>query len=975
MNYTFKKFIQGACLVILMLMANYSYAQIDVTGTVTDENNEAVIGVNVIVKGTTTGTMTDVDGKYNITVPNKEAVIIFKFIGLKTIEEVVGDRQTINVKMLGDSQKLDDVIVIAYGTTTRSNMTGSAIALSDNDLKDVFSPSVSTMLQGKVAGVYAQTNSGRPGETASINIRGKGSINTTNNPLWVIDGVIYGHEEPTINPADIEGITILKDASATSLYGSRAANGVILIQTKNPEKGASSFNVSASRGITQLSLGKFHLMNSQELYDYHKSWNTESWFTKELLKTNTDWLDIATQLGDAQEYTVSYTGGSEKISSYVSATYFNETGTVKGYELDRYSAISNLNINPAERLSFTLNLSGNYTATNNKEHCLYCAYTYLPWDNPYKADGTIVNPKSPNTKVSWFGRDESNYLYDLQYNDRNYKGTKFIFSFNGDYKITDNFTFSSMNNITYHINNVEDYTDPRATSGWATNGKLFSQYSRSYQRFTNQMLRYQNTFDKHRINTFVAWEFGDTHFSETKATGIGIAAGLRVLNATSEAESAKGSRIESARQSFLFNLQYVFDDKYMATASFNREGSSSFGKDHRYGNFWSLSAGWNIHSESFMSNINWLNILKLTASYGVVGNSPSGFPYLGYYELTGQYNGLPAAKPYQKGNPAIGWESTQSANIGLEARVFNRVSITLDLYNRLNSGLLYRVPLPAMTGYTGIWDNIGEINNKGFELVVSSDIIKNKAFEWQMDINLSYNKNEVLELYDGQPITKGKIQVKEGKDMDSWFMKIWHGVNPGNGEPLWEKVVKNADGTETIQLTNDYNEASLQFTGQKQTPDFIGGIINKLRYNNISLSFNIGFVSGIYLYNSKRELFDSDGSYPGFNNINLVGDWSRWEKPGDIATHPKPKMGGNRDAHKPSSRFLDDASYIRLRNVNLSYRFPTSLINKIKLNSATIFVTCDNLLTFTKWPGMDPETGGGYYPLAKKYLIGLTVNF
>ncbi|MEN8119693.1 MAG: TonB-dependent receptor [Bacteroidota bacterium] len=946
--------------------------EITIKGTITDaETNEPIAGANIVVKGTTNGTISDLEGNYTLSVP-ENAVIIFSFIGYKTQEIPVNDQTTINVALAPSSEQLDDVIVIAYGTTTRSNLTGSATALKKEELKDVFAPNISSMIQGKVAGLYARSANGRPGQAAEINIRGKGSINTTNSPLWVVNGIIYGNYEPSISPADVESVTILKDASATSLYGSRAANGVILVQTNKPVKGLTRINATVSRGITQLDQGKFSLMDAQELYDYHSSWNNNPWFSEELVNTNTDWVDIATQLGDAQEYNVSYSGGGEKISAYVSGTYFNETGAVKGYDYDRFSALANLNIQATERLNIRADLSGNYSNVEDKEHSLYNAFTYLPWDEPYNIDGSLRWPSLDT--LSWYGRDQSNYLYNLQYNYSNSRANRVRLNLNGDYKITDWLTFSSMNNIYFSFWNSEYYTDPRSTGGWATNGGLSSSYSFSRSRLTNQMLRYKNDFDKHSINTFVAWEFSDSYYDNNNASGTGIAAGLSVLNATSEASGVSGSKGESARQSLLFNARYVYDDKYMATASFSREGSSSFGKDNQYGNFWSVSAGWNMHSESFMSNLNWLNVLKLTASYGLVGNAPGGFPGLGYYELTGQYNGLPAARPYQKGNPAISWESTKYTNIGLEAQFLNRFTLTLDLYDRNNSGLLYRVPLPAMTGYTGINKNIGEIDNKGFEVVVSSDIIKTNNFLWQMDVNLSYNKNEVIELYEGEPISSGIIRIEEGRDMDSYYTRIWHGVNPGNGEPLWEQVIENEDGSETIELTNDYNQATLQFTGQKSTPDFIGGVVNRLSYRNFTLSANIGFVTGLYLYNGNRELFDSDGSYPTFNNMNLAEGWSRWENPGDIATHPEALMGGNHDAHKQSSRFLEDASYIKLRNVSLSYSLPASIVRKAKLSTATVFLTADNLATFTKWSGMDPESGG-WYPMAKKYLIGLKVDF
>lgn len=966
----------------LMLTAGFINAQtLQVKGQLTDaQTKESLPGVNVVIKGTTLGTITDMNGTYSIEVKEPKATLVFSFIGYLTKEVMVNEQRVINLQMETETSALDEVMVVAYGTTKKSNLTGSAVSVDNEALKDAFAPSVSRMLEGKVAGVYTRTSSGRPGETSTISIRGKGSLSNTNSPLWVLDGVIIGNSEPNISPSDIESITVLKDASATSLYGSLAANGVILVQTKRPEKGSSKINFNATRGITELNTGNFSLMNSKQLYDYHSKWNTDSWFTEDLLNTDTDWMSIGTQPGQAEEYNINYSGGSDKVSAYLSGTYYNEKGAVKGYDYERYSAIANVEIKASKRLTIKTNLTGNYRNTFDQEHSLYSMYTLMPWDNPYLPDRTPLHPKvatgkdylTSNNKI-WIGRDESNYLYDLQYNWGKNRTNNVMANVGFDYKITNWLTFSSMNNISLSNGSNQYYTDPRSLGGLANNGEYEQGYTFSKNRFTNQMLRFNREIGSSTLAAFVAVEYSDTYYDDNSATGKGVAAGLNVLNTTTEPLSVSGFKSESAKQSMLVNLQYSYNDRFMATASLNRQGSSSFGPNNRYGNFWSASAGWNLHMESFMQNINWINVLKLTASIGQVGNAPEGFQYLGYYELTGQYNGRTAARPYQKGNPDISWEKVSSTNLAVNTRLFNRIGINFDLYNKNSDGLLSYVPLPAMTGYNGVWMNVGQITNRGYELSVNPEIIKSRNFGWEMTLNLAYNENEVKELYENKAYTSGSKRIEEGYDMDSWYQRIWYGVDPGTGLPLWEKVSTAADGTITKELVSNHANATLQHTNKKGTPTYTGGINNQFRIYDFSLSASMGFVEGIYLYQSDRELFDSDGSYPTFNHMNLAEGWSRWEKPGDIATHPKPQNGGV-DANKNSTRYLENASYMRLRNVTLSYKLPKIATDHLSLAGASVYVSGDNLLTLTKWSGMDPESGQ-MYPLAKKYLVGIKIDF
>jgi TonB-linked SusC/RagA family outer membrane protein len=948
--------------------------QFKVNGIVIDYvTSEPLPGVSIVVEGTTTGTVTNVDGKYSLVLPSMNETLVFTYVGYVRQVVPVDGRNIIDIGLRSSIEELDEIVVIAYGTTPRSNLTGSVTAISADEIKDVASPRLSTLIQGKSAGVYARTSSGRPGASSGLNLRGRGSISTTNSPLWVIDGVVIGHSEPDINPADVQSITILKDASATALYGSRAANGVILVETIKPTEGVSRLSFNANTGVTQLDRGRFSIMNSQELYDYHTNFNTTDWFSSDFLNTDTDWWNIATQLGTAQEYNISYMSGVENLKTYISGTYYGEDGAVRGYGWDRYSAMANMELGATERLTIKANVTGNYTDIDNREHSTYNAHHYVPWDHPYREDGSIVEPRT-HTDYRWIGRDQHNYLYNLQWNWSKSRAFNLRSNIDFTYKITDWLTFSSMNNIGMNFTRDETLDDPRSTTGISDNGRFQGGHGDSRNRFTNQMLRFANEFGDHSIQSFLAYEYGDYYGDATNAIGIGIAPGLQVLSATSSPRSVTGSTSESARQAVLFNLQYVYDGRYLGTLSFNREGTSSFGRGSQYGNFWSLSGGWNVHREEFINNIDWINILRLRLSYGQVGNSPSGMPHLGLYSVTGQYGGYPSATPSQAANRLLSWETSTTANFAIDTRIYNRISASIDVYERNNSGLLYNVPLSSVSGYTSVWENIGAIRNRGVELVVKPDVIRGGSFRWDANFNIAFNKNEVQELYENQPITSGHKRIDIGHDMDEFFMRKRAGVDPENGHPLWERVVENPEGTTTIELVNNWNQATLEWTGKTSEPDFVGGWINTFTYNNFSLMANIYFVQGVYLYNSSRETFDSDGAYPTFNHMNLSNGWSRWEKPVDIATHPQPVFGGNRLSNRASTRYLENASYVKLRNLTLSYRIPNNFANQIGISRARVYLSADNILTLTKWSGMDPESAG-LYPVARKMLFGINLDF
>jgi TonB-linked SusC/RagA family outer membrane protein len=956
-----------------------------VAGVVTDTSGDPVPGVNVFVKGTTAGTITDANGEYSIEVKRGD-VLVFSFIGFESNEVIIADQNSINVSLEEASIGLDEVVAVAYSTQKKSNLTGSVASVSEEELADVSSPSVSNLLQGKAAGVYVVNSSGRPGSGGTIRIRGKGSLSSTQDPLWVIDGVVAG-TGAQLSPAEIESISILKDASATALYGSRAANGVILVTTKRAKAGMNKFSASASRGVSWLNTGNFELMNSQQLYDYHQMFqnpdNLPTWWDPERFQnTNTDWFDLATQNGITQKYSLSYLGGSEKIQAAIIGNYYNETGTVKGYDYERFTTRANLDYKVNEKLSFSTKISGSYWSDDNQQHSLYQANLNLPWDDPYNEDGSIKTGK----EEEWIGRDKSNYLYDLQWNWSRGKQVGIQGTFGMEYKITPWLTFTSNNNIGYRYHLTESYTDKRSLSGRDDNGSFYDATSLTTTRYTNQMLRFSKNFGGlHDVSAFGGYEFSDYRYEGFNATGKGLPTGFEVLDVTAEAKSVGGSKSENALQSLLFNANYVYDNRYMGQFSFRTDGSSRFSPDKRYANFFTFGVGWNIHRENFMNNAEWVDYLKIRASYGSVGNTPgASYGYLDVYEYTRQYAGIPAAFPQQMKNMGMTWEKAYSSNFAVDARFFNRLGVNFEVYSRNTSDLLHRLALSPLTGFSYQWINAGAIQNNGFELTLSPDIIANDQLTWSMDLNLGINNNEITELYDGDPIITGNRRYTEGYDMDAWYLRKWVGVDPENGRPLWEKEITDEEGNVTdVELTSDYNEATRQMIG-KSSPDIFGGILNTISWKGFLVTANFSFVKGVDVYHSARQLFDSDGAYPTYNQMVLADGWSRWQQPGDDATHPKPVNGGNNDSNRPSSRYLEDGSFLRLRNLSLSYNVPQSVLDKLNLKGAQFSVSGENLWTLTDFSGYDPEVsegsatgnvGASSYPLTQRIMFGLNLEF
>ncbi|MBV7528811.1 TonB-dependent receptor [Chitinophaga sp. sic0106] len=949
-----------------------------ISGKVTDaKTGEALPGVTITVEGSSTGAVTDGNGTFALNAPNANATLVVTYIGYIQQKIRLEGRNEVNIKLEPDTKKLDEVVVMGYTTTTVKNLTGAAQVVNAAKLKDVTANSMDKMLQGKVSGVFVGSSSGDPSAAPSIRIRGNGTLTAGNAPLIVVDGIIGGLP----NPSDIESVTVLKDAAATTLYGARAANGVMVITTKRGKAGKSQTTFRTNIGAAQLNNGNFHLMNGAQLFDLQQAAGAN--MDPSIRNLNTDWQKLAFHTASNQNYELSTSGGSEKTKFYLGGNYYKEDGILRGTGLERFSGRLNLDHNINDKFR----ISANFAASQQNDHdnsggSLYQYYTNNPWDNPYDANGKPINPVFVDT---WYNRDRSNFLYDQQYNYDTRKRQSLEGLFKLEYDITKWLSFSSTNRAeSYHYR--EEYNgDIRTSAGGDDLGNLYQGYIDSAAYISSNLLKARYTIKKdHHIDGLLGAEFQTVNFQAGDATGKGILPGRDVMDAAATPQSIGSSKIDRAFNSYFVQANYNYAYKYYFTGSFRRDGSSRFGANNQYGNFFAFGGSWAASEENFIKNIKQISNLKLRASYGTTGNANiDDYLAVGSYAATAQYNGLPSVYPYRLDVPNLSWEKAYNTNIGIDLGLWNRLNLTVELYQKDNKGLLFNVPLPANAGYPYIPMNVGQVRNKGLEIAINSENLIGK-FKWSTDFNIGFNKNRVIALYGDQSQiidpASGYFALQTGQDMRTFYMRKWLGVDPANGNPLWEQVTTDpATGKVTRTATSNYNSATLQNVGSA-SPKFFGGIRNTFGYKNFQLSAFFTFVSGNQIYNSTRELMDNDGAYAQYNLMQLDKDWSRWEKPGDNATHPKYTLNGNNNSHKPSSRFLEDGSYLRLRNVNLSYSLPQEWLQRMKIGNARISVGGDNLWTLTKFSGIDPEVddrgiNSFKYPIARKWFAGLEINF
>lgn len=977
-----------------------------VTGKVVEADTGIPIpGANVFQKGTSNGVVTDFDGLYSIEVP-ADAILVFSYVGFTLQEVPVGGQSQFNISLKPEANALEEVVVVGYGSQKRESLTGALETVDGETLRDVTTPSVENMLSGKAPGVFVAPGSGQPGSRGGVVIRGQATLSGTTSPLWVVDGVIIGSDAGEMNPEDIETITILKDAASTAIYGSQGANGVIVVTTKRAKRGETSVSLSSNVGYNRLNNGNLEMMNGAELYDYYASFaNAEQisfprW-NPELRDSNFDWWDLATQSGFTQDYNVSVQGGSETLRSYLSVGLYDEEGAVKGYDYTRYNFRLNTEYKPKDWLTIKPSLSGSLRDVENRQYSTTAMYSNLPWDSPYDEEGNPV----PHRYSGWVNSASTNYLYDLQWNHSSSKNYEFMANMDFDIKLTDWLTFSSVNSFRYSHYKSNGYTDPRSSGGESVDGRITDYRSESSRRYTNQILRFSQDWGLHDLNGLVAYEFNDYTGQSLDVYGTGFIPGFEVLDVVARPERTRGGISEWAVQSVLFNANYAYDSKYLGQVSFRRDGASNFGENAKYGNFFSVSGGWNIHNEDWFQS-EWLDALKLRAAYGSVGNRPSSlYPQYDLYSVStgASYNEESGALISQIGNKDLTWEKTYTSGVGLDAQALDyRLRFTFDYYVKNTDNILYRVPISGLTGVTSIWQNIGEMQNRGIELGIGGDIIRTEDLTWSLDFNLGHNTNELTNLYktkdasgnyvvrpiiisDGLGIAGSAQRMLEpGRPIDTYYLKEWAGVDPENGLPLWYKVERDSDGNELSRsTTSNYSEATYEKTG-KVSPDVFGGFSTSVSFKQFDLSAMFGYAIGGKIYNYSRQEYDSDGTYTDRNQMKLQPGWSRWEKPGDIATHPVARYNNQDKGNSPSTRFLEDGDFLKLRSLTLGYNLDLSAWS---IENLRISLSGENLFVITDYSGVDPEipaggggavmgsTGPGVYPSTRKFMLGLNVTF
>ncbi len=978
-------------------------AQQTVSGTVKDANGLGIPGVTVTVKGTTKVTSTDNAGNFSIQAKTGD-ILVINFIGYTTKEVTVNTASLGNITLNESSETLGELVVVGYSVQKRESLTGALSTISGEKLKNVTSPNVQNLLAGKAPGLFVAPGSGRPGSAGSVIIRGQATLSGTTNPLWVIDGVIVGSSPGELNPEDIESITALKDAASTAIYGSQGANGVIIVTTKRAKAGQMTVDIASRTGFTTLTNGNLQVMNGAELYDYYASFANASTITfprwkPDLRNSNFDWWDLATRDGFNQNHNISFQGGTEKLQSFLSIGFYDESGAVKGYDYERYNFRLNTTYKPFEWLSVRPSIVGSRRSVSDKQYSVTSMYSNLPWDSPYDANGNLV----PHRSSLWVNSVGTNYLYDLQWNKSANTNYEFMGNFDFDIKITKNLTFASVNNYRFNTYSSNSYSDPLSSAAQSVNGRITEYRSEYTRRYTNQLLRYNNTWGKHSLNAWAAYEFNDYRGKTLDVYGTGLVPGFEVLDVVSKPERTKGGITEWAVQSYFLNTSYAYADKYLAQVSVRRDGASNFGK--KYGDFFSVSAGWNIHKEDWFK-ASYINNLKLRAAYGTVGNRPSSlYPQFDLYAVntSASYNGIPGLLISQVGNKNLTWEETYTSGVGLDVNAFNnRVRLNLDYYIKNTDNILYSVPISGLTGVTSMWQNIGKMRNKGIEVALGGDIIRSRDLTWSLDMNLGHNINKLTDIYktrnaDGtytaKPIIVGDqlgvagsasrlLQI--GIPVDTYYMPEWAGVNPDNGAPMWYKVTRDANGNEIERTkTSTYAQATYEKMG-KASPDVFGGITTSLRWKNFDMNAVFGYSIGGKLFNYSRREYDSDGAYTDRNQMKLMDNWSRWQKPGDNATHPVARYNNTSNSNAMSSRYLESNDFFRMRSLALGYNFD---LKKYKVRNLRVYLSGENLFVITKYSGVDPEipvsddgnilfsAGPAVYPMTRKFMLGLNVSF
>ena len=1016
-----------ACL--FLLVSFWGNAQsVVVTGKVTaSEDGTPLPGVSITIMGTNKGTSTDANGMYKITLPSK-STLQASYIGFSDLEQVVGNRSVVDFSLVADVKSLNEVVVTGYGSQIKRDLTGNIVKIKASDIQDMPVTTFEQSIQGKAAGVQINQGTGKLAQGIQVRVRGQSSVSASNEPLYVLDGIPLtqgnlgvggGATNPLvdINPQDIESIEILKDASAGAIYGARAANGVVLITTKKGKSGKSKISFGMQYGSSKpTKILKF--LNTQQYIDFYRiaaansdaldgydktdpdSYTSymESFFQTQSLGTlgtsnqaDTDWGSLAFQDAPSKQYDLNLSGGSDKTTFYISGQMLDQTGILLGNAFNRISGRMNLTHKVTDRLSIGMNMSitrslnervsGDRQFDNPLQ--LVALPPMTPATDPTTGLPTGTPPGDISIPVYYNGMINIGNAY---YNTTVHRNVSNVF---GEYAILKGLRFRTEFALDLLNQQEEQYYNSKTQRNFgAPLGYGYNRFVRVENYNTNNYFVYDNVSGKHTINATAGLSYQNSQTKTVAAEGKDFPSdAYRMIASAARKTDASSTQSDYRFSSYFTRLNYKFNDKYLVGLSARIDGSSRFGADNRYGFFPAVSAGWVLSEENFLKKIELISFLKLRASWGKTGNAEIGnFPQLGLFTGDAGYGTLPGQRPSQLANPSLGWETTQQIDIGLDFGILNnRINGEIDYYEKNTTGLLLNVNVPGTTGFATQVKNVGSLTNKGFEFVLNTDNLVGQ-FKWKTSLNASTNKNKITDLQ-GQVIEGGLSNMSravEGQPLGTFFTVEYAGVDPANGNAIWYKNTKNTDGTIDRSTTNVYSQAQRVVIGSP-LPKWVAGVTNTFSYKGIELSvfFNGVFGNKLNFYGVGR-FSSANGRFEDNQTVNQLAAWT----PANTDTKvPQARLFFNNGA-QASSRFIEDGSYVRLRNVTLAYNLPKTLVNKVRLSNVRLFFTGQNLLTFTKYSGWDPEVnaddvvsnialGYDFYttPQAKTFMGGLNISF
>ena len=964
-----------------------------ITGVVSDSSGE-LPGVSILIKGTTKGTETDFNGNYTIKA-NKGDVLVYSFIGLKTVEKTVSDATVINVTMIADNL-LEEVVVIGYGKQDKNKLVQSIASVSEKDIEDIPAASPQDLLQGQASGVQIVNSSGILGSSPVIKIRGVASISSGGRPLVVIDGVPLNDAVLTggqggqglnpladINPNDIANFSVLKDAAATAIYGSRGANGVILITTKTGKKNQKTkVTINTSTSFSKAT-DLIDMMSADEFRQFLVDTNAGISDINALPQGSFNWANNVVQTGFSKNINVGITGGNEKTSFYIGGTYRDQEGFIIGNSLTSSSARLNLNhdVNDWLKVGVNLNISNSENdrvgSENSTAAPLTSAYLQRPWILPRDEDGNYVNTGFIQNVIA---------IEDLDINDLT--TNRIVGNAKADIKLTNDLTFTS----DFGIDRLEQRAFSRSFEVNTPGGSASSSINKQEKFVFTNTLNFNRTFaDVHSVNATggISYEETDLRTFDMAATGF-LSDDQINLASASEPTVTTNDVSESRLVGYFLRTNYSYDNKYVLEASIRQDGSSRFGSNFRFGTFWAVGAAWNVSNENFFNPDGFLNSLKIKANFGTSGNDRIG-NYASLESFEGgnisNYDGSSGLRFLSAANPDLTWERSESFNVGFETSFLNdRVQLNVDYYKKKTTDLILNVPIPVTnSGINSVIRNVGSMQNSGFDIQLNTTNIKTDNFEWTTSLNLGFNKNEVLSLpgagvdNEGRQFVDGSANQRAivGHSVNTFYLIRYKGVNPQTGDAEW----LDRDGNVTLNPT----ENDRVIVGDAN-PDFTGGLRTTFKYKNFDLNglFNFSYGNDIFVGGLR---FTDNAATTSFNKSRRLLDY--WQQPGDNSFAPSPTSATFRTWNQRSTLQLKDGSFLRLKNVTLGYTLPKKIIEKIGfLDNVRIYTTANNLWTLKAddLEGIDPEVtdsignqrqGETFFtpPQFKTYLFGVRVSF